>query len=149
MCDIYNDFTTYGLFSEKCLVCPLGDNLENTIESREHTPSRHNTQKSSHPKHHTNRRKTGQRRPSWVSPNRLTPQLDSFSPGAARRASRRRKLLTPRHGHVMQGWVCVSDASVVKYIIFSHIVMSYKLHPAESLFYYILVNVTSYAYSNN
>ena len=59
MCDIYNDFTTHGLnvmslsFSEKCLVCLLGDNLENTIESRERTRARHNTQKSSHPNHHS------------------------------------------------------------------------------------------------
>ena len=67
MCDIYNDFTTHGLnvmslsFSEKCLVCLLGDNLENTIESRERTRARHNTQKSSHPEHHA---KPGRGRPA-------------------------------------------------------------------------------------
>ena len=137
MCDIYNDFTTHGQtvmslsFSEKSLVCLclLGDNLENTIESREHTPSMHNTQKSSHPKHHANRRKTGQRWPCWVSPNHLTPQLDFFSPGAAPCASRLGNCWFPGVGPVMQRWVCVSNALVLKYIIFSRIVMSYKLHP--------------------
>ena len=114
LCDIYNDFMTHGLnvlslsFLEKCLVCLLGDNLENTSESREHTRSLHNTQKSSHPKHHA---KPGEDRPAAAQLG-LPPtasHLDFLSPGgAARRASRRRKLLTPRRGHVMQGWVCVS-----------------------------------------
>ena len=45
-----------------------------------------------------------------------------------------RKLLTLGMGHVMQGWVCVSYASVLKCIIFSHIVMTYKLHPTQRVY---------------
>ena len=102
MCDIYNDFTTHGLFSEKCLVCLLGDNLENTSESREHTRSRHNTQKSSHPEHHA---KPGEGRPAAAQLGLPQPHHTAarflLSTGEARRASRHGKLVTPRRGHVM------------------------------------------------
>ena len=129
MCDIYNDFTTHGLFSEKCLVCLWGASLENTSEPRERTRSRHNTQKSSHPKHHA---KTGGR-PASGGPVGCPPTASprsSISSLLVRPAGPHTSdAADPGRGHVMQGWVCVSDALVFKDIILSQIVMSYKLHP--------------------
>ena len=124
-------------FSEKCLVCLLGYNLKNTSESREHTLGHTPVGQTQFVPSTTTRAgclasALSGRRPAAAllgHPNCLSPPLVFFSPGAALRASRRRKLLTTRRGHVMQGWVCVSDALVFKYIIFSHIVISYKLHP--------------------
>ena len=84
---------------------PLGDNLENTSESREHTFTAQHTQVLTP----QTPRKTGGRPASGgpVGSPQLPLSAARFllSPGEARRASRRRKLLTPRRGHVMQGWV--------------------------------------------
>ena len=128
MCDIYNDFTTHGLFSEKCFICLLGVNLENTIESQEHTFTAQHTKVLTPKTPH----KPAKDQPATVllgfpqPPHTAVRFLLSSGAAAAPHAS---DTADSGCGHVMQGWVCVSDDLVFKYIILSRIVMSYKLHP--------------------